>query len=296
MTVFRIHIRPKGGSGDSVVSFDYCKENNCLGMGWGISSNLTNLIWNEYETEAVKKYRKIDNVRYLKEKVKIDDLMWTRDPNGDYYLAKIKKEWEYYPNDKARNADILNIVRCEKIYQIDNIDEVPGKIKASFRPRKVIQPIKDLAVNNYSKFLWNKLSGNKFYTINIGDFNNIFSFIDSEETEDIIFLYLQLQDWLVIPNSRKADTMAYEFYLIHKSSKERAIVQVKTGDTPLNPNNYRDKKEKVYLFQSNGYYTENRTKNVICLSPQEIKDFINKNLEILPKSIKHKITILRDIK
>lgn len=44
---------------------------------------------------------------------------------------------------------------------------------------------------------------------------------------------LQVQGWVVIPNSRKADTMGFEYVLINRASHAQAVVQVKTGETPL---------------------------------------------------------------
>ena len=79
--------------------------------------------------------------------------------------------------------------------------------------------------------------------------------LDSEETEDVVFLYLQSYGWYVVPNSRKKDTMGFEYLLIHPSSYERAWVQVKTGNsTTLNRDDYSYHTHKVFLFQSNENY------------------------------------------
>jgi hypothetical protein len=34
MTIFRIHIRPKGGEATAKSSFKYCRDNSVLGLGW----------------------------------------------------------------------------------------------------------------------------------------------------------------------------------------------------------------------------------------------------------------------
>ena len=45
--------------------------------------------------------------------------------------------------------------------------------------------------------------------------------LDDEETEDVVFMYLQTKDYYVVPNSRKKDTMTFEYLLIDKKiSKE----------------------------------------------------------------------------
>jgi hypothetical protein len=228
----------------------------------------------------------------LKDKVKQNDLIWTRDTEGNYYLGKVQSEWEYYSNEEARKADIVNVVCCD-LQKIHCIDDVPGKVIACFRPTRAIQSIKDNTAASYSEYLWNKLSGTNDYEVQKVNFTNVFSLINSEETEDVIFIYLQVQGWIVIPNSRKADTMSYEFLLIHKDTKEKAIVQVKTGDTPLNSKNpkWQDKAEKVFLFQANGKYANQSSNNVVCLLPAEIETFMKDNSALLPASISYWLEI-----
>lgn len=288
MTVFRIHIRPRGGLADHPLSFDYCLKEKILGVGWQIETQNNSVTWKEYETEALKIYgsSKLSRVRYLKNNVKKDDLIWTRDTKGHYYLAKVNTEWEYYANNEAKNADIVNVVRCD-IFEVPSVDDVPGKVVACFRPSRTVQSIRNKTTSDYSKYLWNKLSQSNDYPLPKGKFKDVFSFLDSEETEDVIFIYLQEQGWIVIPNSRKADTMRFEFYLINRETKEKSIVQVKTGRTSLTPEHWAAWKEKVFLFQSNGIYNGNFGGAVICIKPDDIKKFMYDNRDLMPSNIVH---------
>jgi len=293
MTVFRIHTRPKGGLADSKVSFSYCVNASVLGLGWQTKSQNNDVTWDEYKKEAIEIYgeKELSRVKYLKNNVKKGDLIWTRDSKGNYYLGKVDSGWEYLSNDDAQDADIVNIVRCD-LKPIPSIDDVPGKVIACFRPARTIQAIRDETTSDYTQYLWNKISNSEYFTLPEEKFKNVFSFLDSEETEDVIFIYLQKQGWIVIPNSRKFDTMNYEFYLIHKDSKEKAVVQVKTGHTSLTPKNWKEKKEKVFLFQSNNKYNgASDSSKVICISPSSIKEFMLKNKYLLPSSIAHWLEI-----
>lgn len=293
MIVYRVHIRPKGGLGNAKVSFDYCLKESVLGLGWQTNTQKNDVTWKEYECEAseIYGYGELSRVRYLKDNLKKDDLIWSRDEAGNYYLGKALSEWEYFSNPAAQYADIVNVVRCD-LKRVLSIDDVPGKIIACFRPAKTIQPIKDETAHNYSKYLWNKLSGDEFYEMPSEKYHNVYSFLDSEETEDIIFIYLQTKGWIIVPNSRKTDTMGYEFYAIHNKTKERAIVQVKTGHTPLSPEDWEGWKEKVFLFQASGNYTGCNNGNVVCLNPDEIEDFMHDSKDILPSNIVHWLDIM----
>ena len=160
MAVYRIHIRPKGGLANPTISFNYCLKECVLGLGWQTKTQNNNASWEEYEAEATEIYGRgeLSRVRYLKENVKDNDLIWTRDTEGNYYLCKTVSEWEYFSNPDAQDADIVNIVRCN-LTRVPSVDDVPGKVVASFRPSRTIQAIRDKTASNYSKYLWNKLNG-----------------------------------------------------------------------------------------------------------------------------------------
>lgn len=281
MSTFRLHIRPGGGLGSSEVSFAYCLAQQVLGVGWPTYLDTACDSWEEYEQEASKHHDDLSRVRYLRNEVKKDDLIWTRDAYGEYYLARVVSEWEYLTSDAALDADIVNVVRCE-ILKVQGIDSVPGKIVACFRPARTIQRISDENMDLFSRLLWNELSGKEHFSISECLDGNIFPFLGSEETEDLIFIFLQTLGWIVIPNSRKGDTMSFEFYLIHRDSFERAIVQIKTGHSSLNTDDWAGRSERVFLFQSNGLYFGSVNPRVECIPPVVLQRFMTQNRGLLP--------------
>jgi hypothetical protein len=287
MQVFRLHIRPKGGLADHLFSFDYCRENGVLGLGWPLETPpKSNLTWEQYENLATKKYSKKDlsRVRNLRENVKPSDLIWTRDKGGKYYLAQVQSAWEYLDNDNGRKADITNVVRCE-IKPVPHADDVPGKIVAHFRAPMSIQRVTESTTTSYTRWLWNQLTNSEEYLVEPENSDNLFALLGSETTEDVIFIYLQMNGWLILPNSRKADTMSYEFIAIKRDNLDnydRAVVQVKTGNTPLNSEDYVNVDEYVFLFQANGNYKGETSAKVECLQPSNIEKFIRENIQVMP--------------
>lgn len=284
MYVFRIHIRPQGGLANPELSFSYCLKNHLLGAGWQIHKKDDELIdWNTYEKRAAKDYEnKISVVRYIKRWVSKDDLIWTRDTKGQYYIGQVLSPWEYVDSTKAREADIVNVFRV-KFTKVGSIDEVPGKIIASFRASRTIQEIANKAAVIYTKKLWNELSGKREYEIDKID--SIWDLLSDEQVEDLIFLYLQVNNWYVIPNSRKKDTMAYEFYLINKTSYKRAIVQTKTGNSHINLDDYRDNKEIIFLFQPNDCFLGKKRDDINIVKKEDLEFFIKQNKKIIPANI-----------
>src|SRR5437016_11372088 len=118
MSVFRLHIRPSGGLGDPAVSFAYCLREGVLGVGWQVEpAPGTPLTWEAYERLAADAHGpgELSRVRYLHDHVKPKDLIWSRDTDGRYYLAKVDPSsrhsrnsglaWEYFDTPGGRDAD-----------------------------------------------------------------------------------------------------------------------------------------------------------------------------------------------
>jgi hypothetical protein len=208
--------------------------------------------------------------------------------------GQINSAWEYLDTPRGRDADIVNVVRC-RIIPVPQADDIPGKVVACFRSRRTIQAITDSTTVIYSQVLWNELAGLSCLGPPSNAPADVFSFLDAETTEDIIFIYLQCQGWLIVPNSRKADTMQYEFVAIHRDTHERALVQVKTGSTPLAVDAWAGFREKIFLFQPHGIYTGAAAPNVVPISPTTIKAFMTEHLGVMPRSVQRWISYVRSV-
>ena len=292
MYVFRIHIRPGDGTANMRTTFDYCLRNGVLGVGWRTESGRNTKDWNEYLSEASPIHDNLNIPKYMHRWVTPGNLVWTRDPDGRYYLVYVISPWEYWQAPEGRNQDIdiANIFRCK--FQEVEIDSVPGTVVASFRARRTLQEIQDDKTCEYSKFLWNKLSDEDVYEVDRSAFSDIFMMLDDEETEDVVFLYLQSKKWFVIPNSRKKDTMSYEFLVVKPETGERALTQVKTGNAEIDLSRYRNAAQSMFVFQSNGKYVGDRTTKTICLTRNELLEFLHESRSWLPKALQVKMELV----
>ncbi len=294
MYVFRLHVRPQGGATDVKTTFDYCLRNKLLGVGWRVNDLENTTDWNAYYSEAKKIHENLNVCKYIKKWVGKGDLIWTRDQNAQYYLAQVQSGWEYFATEEARekDIDIANIFRCD-IQKIE-LDSVPGKVIACFRPTRTFQEIADSKAVEFSKYLWNEFTDNK-YPIDNNRCSDVFMMLDSEEMEDVIFLYLQSLGWYVLPNSRKLDTMRFEFLLVNSTTFEKGLMQVKTGEVVINQDEYKDVSDKVFLFQSNEKYSGTASKNINCISRDDVYNFLKNSVNWLPKTISKKLQLAINI-
>jgi len=292
MYVFRIHIRPQGGSADMQNTFGYCIRNGILGVGWRTSSDRNTKNWAEYYTEASQEHENLQVCKYINKWVGPGDLVWTRDPSGQYFLGRVLSGWEYWTTEESRqqDIDIANIFRCE-IKQVA-IDEVPGKIVACFRATRTIQEVADHKASEYTRHLWNVLSGQQIYEIDRAAYSDIFMMLDDEETEDLLFLYLQSKGWYVIPHSRKGDTMSFEYLCVNPVTGEIAGTQVKTGEAFIDRQDYANLNHKTFLFQPNGRYSGSDAENTEVIAREELLVFFQKSASWLPMSFKRKMEMV----
>lgn len=290
MYLFRLHIRPQGGTADVKTTFNYCIQNQILGVGWRLNDPIDTHDAQTYLSAAEQIGHDTKMVKYIQKYVRPGDLVWTRSETGQYYLAKVKSGWRYQTIEQPTDLDI----DLGNIFDVETVPvqrgDVPGKVVACFRPSRTMQEIADPKAFAYSKYLWNTLNNCDDYSVALNEFADPFMLFDDNETEDLLFIYLQTKGWYVIPQSRKADTMSYEFSLIHSKTGESALIQVKTGHTELNRDDdaYAKLSEKLFLFQSNELYKGADYPHIECVKRETLLMFLREHHHLLPGAIVNK--------
>ncbi len=276
-TLWRLNIKPDAQEGVDPVRF--CLDKQILGVGWPVDSD-SPLDWKTYCRLGQRAYRRRWRQGWraatnaIHDRMKKDDLCWTRDPDGNYYLGQITGDWEYRSARRYREADIVNVRPC-RWFQIGGVDSVPGKVLNSFRPSRTVQAVDDETSLFYSKLKYNQLSGEAAYDLSSDERLDLFALISPEDCEDIVGIYLQeIHGYRLISSSCRRDTVKTEFVL-KKADGEQAYVQVKQG-VPLNKDEFkRDKSNPCqwFLFTTNGQYTGRGHNHVHCLKPNDMHEF-----------------------
>lgn len=293
---WRLNIKTAAEEG--VNPHDFCIKKGILGVGWRVETDQKSLDWESYLKLGNEQYYYDDNgwwpaVRALYERMHVDELCWTRNPDGLYYLGRITSDWRYQNTQKNRQADVVNVRKCEW-HLVGKVDSVPGKVVNSFIPSRTVQRVNDKSASVYSHYLFNKLRKKSLYKLDQrhNDFD-LFTLISAEDCEDIVGIYLQSQGYRFIPSSCKSHTAGYEFVLKREGSGESAVVQVKQGGNRLDASEYGKvfKEDKVFLFHTQGNYIGNRKSNVKCLDPEEMKRFALSNRVVLSDRLNNWIDI-----
>ncbi|TGM65847.1 hypothetical protein EHQ94_02075 [Leptospira meyeri] len=286
MDIWRFHLITDKKS--NLDPFDFVKRKGEVGIGWQLSKK-PNSKDEAYELAKIEHSSKGSSAGYnaILYRMQIDDLVWTRDTNGFYYLGRVISDWEYNDSIDYINSDYVNIRKTDSVLVGT---QVPGKVKNNFILGQAIRSIYSETLSLYSRYLYNQISNTNFYQISETDCSNldIFDLLDFEDLEDIIALYLQITKKLcLLPSSRGrlSNTKFYEFELLNTENFESVYVQVKGGiQNPLITNDYISFNKKIYLFSSTSV-SGNETENVKIISKPEILDFLNSHDGKFPQNI-----------
>ncbi len=289
MSLWRIHLKPDSKHNIDVA--DFCIRNKIVGIGWGIPQrpNTKEEYWRDGEKEydGASNWKKAVNAMLFR-MTPCEDLIWTRNKSGIYFLGQILSNWYYEDSQKHKDADIYNLRKCSW-FRVGTMVCVPGKVVNSFRASATVQRVHDDTAEEYSQFLFNRLSKTDLFEVGTSKDRDVFSLLSPDDLEDVVGLYLQVcKDYVLYPSTCKTDTQTYEYVLVSKIDSKLAFVQVKTGHSEIEIKNYESLAEWgiVYLFSTSGSYTgKSSHQNIVCLPKKEVEQFLFNQRSMMPERI-----------
>ena len=290
--VTRINLKTATDQREKLINFCLHGENQCLAIGWScvnIESGQYTDFYNAVKVYVHSQHKKINPALNVFSSAEVNDLFWTRDMNGVYWICRVKDTAKVYLN---KTLDIGAILPVEA-YKFGL--EVPGQIKASFNRARggIVQRLQYPAISEYSKFVFNKLSGKNYYDINLSIANDVIENLPDFELEELVISYLQIvKGYYLLSNSiaNKSTTVKIECQLISRdvNNVKKAVVQVKGPKAgvldALTFKEYEDKGYYIYLYAPKVDKLE-EMKNVIRIYDEELQAFYKEYKAILPESI-----------
>lgn len=264
----------------------------CLAIGWSsvnVESGQYADFYNAVKLYVHSQHKRINPALNIFSFAKVNDLFWTRDMNGFYWICRVKDTAKVYLN-KALDIGAVLPVEAYKFGL-----EVPGQLKASFnRPKGgITEKLKDINIIEYSKFVFNKLSNEEYYDVNLNLANNVIANLPDFELEVLVISYLQIvKGYYLLSNSiaNKSTTVKIECQLISRDVNDvkKAVVQVKGPKAQvLDALDFKDYEDEGYYIYLYAPYIDNleKMKNAICISDDELYAFYTEYKTILPESI-----------
>lgn len=293
INVTRINLKPRCSDRKRLIDFCLHSEKQCLAIGWsyiyGSDENKGKIHTYQDYFEAVRSsVKRLNHALNVFLYAKKDDLFWTRDLDGSYWICRATGEAQPYYDGSMDIGAVLPV----EAYQVGL--DVPGQIKASFNRAHggIAQEFYTESIIEFSKFIFNQKSGRAVYTYRKAN-ENLLNNLPDFELEELVISYLQLKEnYYVLSNSiaNRSTTVKIECELISRdiSNPRKAVVQVKGGySKEIDARNYQvfaDEGYFVYLFAPHILH-QDTVNNVVEITKEELLAFYKEYKPILPESI-----------
>lgn len=296
MELYRMHLKTDVKSNEKRQELiKYCIQNQCLAIGWSfLHKNHDIRSMDCLDRVAKEHYVRIPAAISTFRKINIDDLIWTRDLDGNGYLCRVKAEAKPYEDQQL---DIGCILKVDLVKIGTNI---PGRVVSSFAFSRTIQRICDEKIILYSQLLYNLKTGSNYYNIEQTDLD-LFGLLHPLDVEELVCCYVQFKyDAILSKNSiAKQDTtikIEGEFYpRVPTPDYQSIVLQVKTGGSYVPVQQYKsytDQNKLVVLFFECENY-DIKIPGIDYLTKKELLEFAYKTQECLPPVIQAAVEICK---
>ena len=289
--LYRLHLKT-ATQGPREELIRYCLNNHVLAIGWSeLYDESENISFEEFCERANEKvtlglYNSFPTAIKYFGLIEKDDIIWTRDTDGFYYICRVKKKVEMC-NDKA--LDIGCVIPVD-IIKVDT--NVPGKIVSCFCPTRTIQSINDEKLLKFSEYIINRESKKEIYSFETPQYD-LFDMLHPLDVEELIIAYIQIKyDYYLSKNSisgrSTTPSIECEFYSKCVDNPKSAVLQVKTGKDSVESQKYENyiaNGKKVFLFFANQHY-DYANEKITYITKKDILNFVKEYKAVLPSAIK----------
>lgn len=287
--VARIHLKRDDNIRKELIDFCLNNSEQYVAIGWSwLSKDIKLDDFQEFYNRIKKKNGKAHPAINVFRDAKIDDLFWTRDLSGNYWICKVKSSAIVVCDT---HLDIGSVIPVDAF----NVGmQVPGQIKSSFNRHLggTIEKIRDKSIIEYSKLIFNKFSKKNYFEVTTysgGLLDNLPEF----DLEELVISYLQIKEnYYVLSNSiaNKSTTIKIECEMLSRDIRNprKAVVQVKGKKAreldALEFKQYVDDGYLVYLYAPK-IINLDQIENVIQVEDSDLLAFYEENKLIIPRSI-----------
>ena len=297
VNVYRIHLKTSTKvEREELIKYCLNKKSPKIAIGWSYLHTINPNMKSGYDlSEAFKRDENGKANRSLDwfARLKLNDLVWTRDLNGNYYLCRVLEE------PKAEFSEELDIGATASIELIKIDTSVSGGIISRFTKPKspTIEPIvNSKSCIEYSKYVYNKLTNSSYrYETNPMFKFDLIDMLPPMDMEELVLDYIQIKhDYYLSKNSVAplSTTVKIECeFFPRKQGEKPAVCQVSykgNGEkfTSEYYQPYIDDGKRVFLFFAKHEYDEPR-EGITYITKRELVEFARQYKHVLPPSIQY---------
>jgi hypothetical protein len=291
-TVWRLHLRSQDPAVDHAEQVDYCVSRRIGAVGWPLDgpgpARLAECLERTRERWGS---RPAGVIRRLGQDAQLGDLVWARETDGSYLLGAVCGQWRYDASQQARAVDCHNVrpISWAPRRLLDAV--VPGDVIRAFSAQgSTFQRVNQRAAV-ISQRLYDQTCGRDSDVQLPSAFEVLTEHLAPYDVEDLVYTYLQARrEYLVLPASRRTDTAAYEYVLVHRPTGRLAICQVKTGSAGVNVNELaraaRDSDADAFAYSTAGRYDGDPDGIVELITDSQLLEFADADPRLLPPRVR----------
>ena len=151
--LYRLHV--KTACDDREGTLRFCLDGGFLGVGWAAGSDVAD--WASYRKAAARRYGRVASSVRAMHDLPDGALIWTRDPEGGYYIGRVCGPWRYLVGDEPSYFDIHN-VRPARIVACALKSAVPRSVQKAFSRGQALQRVHDADARRCSASLFAELA------------------------------------------------------------------------------------------------------------------------------------------
>jgi len=315
-TVYAIKLQP-GGAEEGTDPFGFCREEEIVGVGWKAGDEAYTSVEEIHEALLQKAERRAEDgketeeiladgrlhapLRYILKEMEVGDYVWVNDEN-EFALCRVTDNWEAAPNLPEKEKQRYENRDLQHFRPVEWVDvpysSVPGFVRRKFlRPFGTLSEMDD-GINKDSKQIIKSLHAQSDFesdqTLNRDaiaeklrkvDTDRVFDILGPEETEEIIFNFLQSKGWR-IDISSTGDTQAVIECEMRREEKDNSVLgylQVKTGSAGVDPSTYEKYANagQMIFFVQKGLDVDDR-QNMESIEPNTILEYMISDINYLP--------------
>lgn len=276
----------------------HCLDSKLIGVGWRLDGlpdePSLDLVCARVERHPGPGWgrRAAQTVHRFGQEAQPGDFVWTRDTSGRYLLCRITGEYRYDRSAQARAVDVHQVRDVDWAPKELNDLQVPGAVIRSFIGTGYsFSRIHDPGARQFTGYLWELLNGRPARVPAFTREEVLKCHLDPYDLEDLIYVWMQAElNYIALPRARQRDTPAYEWSMLHRDSRHRGIVQIKTGKTPVDLEALRaavtDETTDVFAYSTSDRY-DGDWAQVHRIQDGELLQFEISNRHLLPDRVRH---------
>lgn len=295
-TLWRTKLRSTLPGISHEAQVQHCLDNELVGIGWRIDhlpdgTSLEEVCtWIENRDGWGRTSAQI--VRRFGADARVGDFVWTRDTAGRYLLGKIAGEYRYDGSGAAKKVDVHQVRDVEWAPRALNDLEVPGGVIRRFiGVGQSFSRVHDAPAQLLTPYLWAKLNGERLPDIDVTVKEVLTSHLDPYDVEDLVYVWLQVaRNYVALPRARQRDTPAYEWTMIHRESRRKGIVQIKTGNDIVDLQALADARADdmtdTYAFATCESYLGSHDLVTEIIKGEDLLKFVADETDLLPLRVR----------